>query len=537
MLNSIPVIAIINTIKILYSRKISSEKEVPMDKKNLLMKNEYEANRFAAKIFIGCECIMMLTLILNIITIISQHSQITNAIYSTFFASTMMLVPIVLVLVFKIEKPWIKYFVVANAGICLTLVNYLVSTPERNNLTTVLVFPCFIASLYFSRSLSIYSMMVMLICLCANDIALHSNGQTWYFQIINRTMENSLLFFISITLAKKANSLLNEVISSQEEQSITMRKLSGILGKSSETTAVLTDSVHTLSEITEMTAKASEQVALNATKIANSSDHTLLYMQEAQTAAVNISQSLNQIASENSVIATITKQAYESNQSSSNVMKKAVNDMKTIEKTTKDSKEIIHKLNEQSAEIGNIIQVITDIASQTDLLSLNAAIESAQAGEFGRGFAVVSDEIRKLAMRTEKAANDISTIIKEVLIDTQAAVTSMDKNSQLVANGLVSIMEAEQAFEEGAKTGMEINDKIQSINTVTRRISDDGNRIVKIVTDMKDITKSSLDELQSIAAASEQQLASMEQVSDSVISISEMSRQLSAVTESGKTDC
>jgi methyl-accepting chemotaxis protein len=122
--------------------------------------------------------------------------------------------------------------------------------------------------------------------------------------------------------------------------------------------------------------------------------------------------------------------------------------MEGISATAKESSRIIETLGGRSQEIGNIINVIDDIADQTNLLALNAAIEAARAGEQGRGFAVVADEVRKLAEKTMKATKEIGGMIKAMQDETKKAIASMQNEVAAVTSGVKLAQEAGGALKE-----------------------------------------------------------------------------------------
>lgn len=180
--------------------------------------------------------------------------------------------------------------------------------------------------------------------------------------------------------------------------------------------------------------------------------------------------------------------------------KKGIN---TIVDSTDKTSEIIKSLNLKADQIGEITQVINDIADQTNLLALNAAIEAARAGEQGRGFAVVADEVRKLAERTTKATNEIAETIKGIQQEVKEADHSMEDAKESVESGLVLINEVSQVFNEILIGSQNLTDSINQVATASEQQSSTAENMNQNITGITNVTRESAEALQQIALSAD----------------------------------
>lgn len=191
----------------------------------------------------------------------------------------------------------------------------------------------------------------------------------------------------------------------------------------------------------------------------------------------------------------------------------------------------IKELGEHSLQIGEIIQVIDDIAEQTNLLALNAAIEAARAGEHGKGFAVVADEVRKLAERSGKATKEIANLITNIQKLTVGAVTAMEQGTGEVERGANLAVDAGNALKDILITVEETYQQVQSISAAAEEISASSQEVVKAIDNVSAITQENTAATEELTAASSQVGTAMESVSSVTQKTSASAQEVSASTE------
>lgn len=217
-------------------------------------------------------------------------------------------------------------------------------------------------------------------------------------------------------------------------------------------------------------ASATDQVAATATQIAASSGEMARGMQEQsgqvghiRVAVQEMTGSVAEVASKTAEAASRASASGQSAQHGGQVVTETISGMNSIRQAVTASAASVTQLGHRGEQIGEIIKVINDIADQTNLLALNAAIEAARAGEHGRGFAVVADEVRKLAERTQRSTQEVGARIREIQDETRVAVERMNGGTSQVEVGVQRAMQAGESLRTIVSSAQEVAGMIQSI--------------------------------------------------------------------------
>jgi len=256
--------------------------------------------------------------------------------------------------------------------------------------------------------------------------------------------------------------------------------------------------------------EASSAVASASSEISSSTEQMAAGAQEQTSQAGEVASAVEEMSKtivENSKNAGNTaetaKQAKTAAEEGGKVVEETVVGMKRIAEVVNKSARTVKALGKSSDQIGEIIGVIDDIADQTNLLALNAAIEAARAGEQGRGFAVVADEVRKLAERTTKATKEIAGMIKTIQADTTGAVTSMEEGTKEVDNGIHLADRAGASLKEIVGMIQNLTDMVSQIAAASEEQSSASEQISKNVESISTVTSQTAQGTQQIARASE----------------------------------
>lgn len=276
-----------------------------------------------------------------------------------------------------------------------------------------------------------------------------------------------------------------------------------------KTAESLGNAMEEVREAVSSTASAAAQISSSAEEMAAGTQEQSAQTSEIAESIESVTRTIVNNTRNASMAVDAAKLSKEKAENGGAVVNKTIEGMNRIAEVVKNSAETVFTLGQNSDKIGEIIQVIDDIADQTNLLALNAAIEAARAGEQGRGFAVVADEVRKLAERTTKATKEIATMIKQIQQDTVQAVDSMRKGTKEVEEGKLLAVEAgrvlselvvgsqkvatiivqvAEASEDQASSSEQISKNIEGISSVTSQTSTGINQIARAAEDLNRLT-------------------------------------------------
>jgi methyl-accepting chemotaxis protein len=268
--------------------------------------------------------------------------------------------------------------------------------------------------------------------------------------------------------------------------------------------------VKSIKETLLQVAEASAAVASASSEISSSTEQMAAGSQEQTSQAGEVASAVEEMTKtivENSKNAANTadtaKTAKAAAEQGDQVVDETVAGMKRIAEVVRKSAATVQALGKSSDQIGEIIGVIDDIADQTNLLALNAAIEAARAGEQGRGFAVVADEVRKLAERTTKATKEIASMIKTIQTDTAGAVTSMGEGTRQVDEGIKLADKAGDSLKEIVGISQKVTDMVAQIAAASEQQSSASEQISKNVEAISTVTGETAQGTQQIARAAE----------------------------------
>ncbi|MFS2161755.1 methyl-accepting chemotaxis protein [Pseudomonas sp. Pseusp122] len=327
-----------------------------------------------------------------------------------------------------------------------------------------------------------------------NDLEHLANGRSTntYGGYILGLLALMSIILIGLVMVRETNRQLRETAEkSERNQTAIMRLLDEIenladgdltvaASVTEDFTGAIADSInYSIDQLRELVATinlTAEQVAsavadsqTTAMELAAASRHQALQISAASDAINDMAQSIDQVSANASESSAVAERSVTIANKGNEVVHNTINGMDNIREQIQDTSKRIKRLGESSQEIGDIVSLIDDIADQTNILALNAAIQASMAGDAGRGFAVVADEVQRLAERSSSATKQIETLVRAIQNDTNEAVISMEQTTSEVVRGARLAQDAGVALEEIEGVSRVLAELIESITDAARQ--------------------------------------------------------------------
>jgi twitching motility protein PilJ len=230
----------------------------------------------------------------------------------------------------------------------------------------------------------------------------------------------------------------------------------------------LRELVATINETAIMVDSAAKQTESTAVHMARAADNQNREIRAATESIMSMASSIEEVSGNAERSSDVARHSVEVAHKGGEAVRRTIDGMNAIRETIQDTSKRIKRLGESSQEIGNIVELINDIAEQTNILALNASIQASMAGEAGRGFAVVADEVQRLAERSTNATKQIEVLVRTIQSDTNEAVVSMERSTTDVVGGALLAENAGAALDEIEQVSNQIASLVQNISGSAR---------------------------------------------------------------------
>lgn len=310
--------------------------------------------------------------------------------------------------------------------------------------------------------------------------------------------------------------MVNSLVDSMADLIGKTKNLAVMVGESTGQVAGLTENSAALVDNMSNQAEDLKRNALQQAELTGTSRVTITEM----TAAIQ------QVAENTQEVSTSAADASSQAQEGEQHVNRAVDQINVISSTVNSTASIVGELGRKSMEIGQIVDLITNIANQTNLLALNAAIEAARAGEQGKGFAVVAEEVRKLAEESGEAAHRIAELIKEIQGESGKAVHAMQEGTQEVAAGTEVIGKAGDAFKNILAAITVVNEQIQEMSAASEEMAASAETALQGIEQTAAGAENTAAAVEQINAMATEQMESIRQVNTSVVNLNQVVEEL-----------
>ena len=307
----------------------------------------------------------------------------------------------------------------------------------------------------------------------------------------------------------------------------------------------LRNMLHHISDASHLIAASSEQLAQSANEVMNGAEQVSATMQELASAAETEADSISGLAAtisvfnekivraneEGETVNEHSKQVLQLTDEGSRMMENSVQQMDNIDRVMKDAVFKIQQLDVQANEISKLVVVIKDVAEQTNLLALNAAIEAARAGEHGKGFAVVADEVRKLAEQVSNSVTDVTEIVNDIQRESKMVMESLENGYKEVAQGTNQMETTRQTFETIKTSTTEVIHHMTEITDNLSELVENSQEINHSIETIASLSEEYAAGIEETSASAEQSMSSMQEIAGSTEELAKSAENLNSMVQ------
>nr|WP_144522339.1 methyl-accepting chemotaxis protein [Bacillus pumilus] len=335
------------------------------------------------------------------------------------------------------------------------------------------------------------------------------------------------------TLETKSKDEIGDLTRSFSKMSESLRDVIRAVQQSVDNVASASEE---LTASASQTSQATEHITMSIEQFSNGNEAQNEKVESSTNQLVAMNEGLQGMSQTSSEVASVSLQSTEAAGQGGRIVESTASQMKHIDTSVQEAEQVMKQLEYKSKDITSILNVINGIADQTNLLALNAAIEAARAGESGRGFSVVAEEVRKLAVQSADSAKEIEKLIQEIVLEIAKSQDMFKTVNREVHAGLGMTEEAKESFQNIYEAAEGMSKKLTQLNDTAIDLSSGSKLVSQAMQEMRQVSRESAANIQDIAASAEEQLASMEEISSSSVTLANMAEELKELTSQFKID-
>src|SRR5699024_4544533 len=289
---------------------------------------------------------------------------------------------------------------------------------------------------------------------------------------------------------------------------------------------IVTTTSNKLMSSAEETSEVASQIAESVYGVSEDASQQMERAKTGYQAIDEIATSIDQTSEGMNHVTSLSIESTDKTETGRKMMNETTDKMAEIEQSTNQTYAVVESLSTKSEEISDITSMITSISDQTNLLALNAAIEAARAGEQGKGFAVVADEVRKLAEQSGNAAQHITNLITAIQEEIKGAITAMNTSRSFVKEGMEMVEKSGDRFGDISTLVKQVSKEVEGISAITVEINSNTQSVKTLMDGVVQMSENTDERSQTVAAAVEEQSATMQEMSNASTRLYEMSTEL-----------